>query len=149
MTDTTPPSSASRVRAAQVENAFPTPPRGQTPDTSFRINGRMSPAPFKLLNTRRAQSTPPDHIDKSVLRNPSRDNPSTLPTASDLEQSWSRSQLSKKRSQYYSDAFAYREPYNSAKERVIRDSMILADVKLNCCVRALPSPNEHSDRYLA
>lgn len=137
MTDPTPPSTASRVRAAQVENAFPTPPRGQTPDLSFRINGRMSPGPSKFLNMHRAQSTPPDLVD----RHPSREKPAQLPPASELEQSWSQSQLSKKRSQYYSDAFAYREPNNTAKDRVVRDSVIIADVKLNCCVRAASLPS--------
>jgi hypothetical protein len=132
MDDHTPTSTASHVRASQVENAFPTPPRGVTPDASFRINGRSSPAPAKLLNMQRAQSTPPELTNNHAFRHVSHS--SDLPDAASLEQSWSRAHLSKKKSQYYSDAFAYREPQNSARERVVRDSMIIAEVKLNCCV---------------
>jgi hypothetical protein len=134
MDEHTPTSTASHVRASQVENAFPTPPRGVTPDASFRINGRSSPAPAKLLNMQRARSTPPELTNDNAFRHVSYGTSSDLPDAASLEQSWSRAHLSKKRSQYYSDAFAYREPQNSARERVVRDSMIIAEVKLNCCV---------------
>lgn len=76
----------------------------------------------------RAQSTPPELTNNAKLA------PRGIPDTGNTEQTWSQRQLSKKRSQYYSDAFAYREPHNTAKERVVRDSMILAEVKLNCCV---------------
>lgn len=46
-------------------------------------------------------------------------------------------QLAKKRSQYYEDAFAYREPQSSARERVSRESMIMADVRTNVIVGGL------------
>lgn len=46
-------------------------------------------------------------------------------------------QLSKEKSQYYTEAFAYREATNTAKERVTRDSVIIAEVKLNHCVSSL------------
>ena len=130
MTDPTPPSSASRVRPAQVEDAFPTPPRGKIPDPAFCVNGRLSSAPDKFLNMQRAQSTPPELTNDPQLAN------RRIPGASSAEQSWSQRQLSKRRSQYYSDAFSYREPHNNAKERVVRDSIILAEVNLNCCVSA-------------
>ncbi|ETN46462.1 uncharacterized protein HMPREF1541_00647 [Cyphellophora europaea CBS 101466] len=134
MNDETPPSSASRVRAGQLENAFPTPPREKTPDPSTRLNGRLSPAPGRMLNLQRAQSTPPELSNETQLHRISRAPMGDLPDALSLEESWSRLHLSKKRSQYYSDAFAYREPSNTAKERVVRDSTILAEVKLNCCL---------------
>jgi Macrophage migration inhibitory factor (MIF) len=124
------PSSATCVKASQVENAFPTPPRGVTPDPNFRINGRLSPGPRKFMSVQeRAQSTPPE------LTNDRRFRSLTKGTGSEsLEQSWSRRALSKKKSQYYEEAFACREPYHTAKDRVVKDSVILADVKLNCCV---------------
>lgn len=134
MNSTTPASSTSRVRAATVEDAFPTPPRGLTPDASFRIHGRISPAPGKFLSIVRAQSTPPEMTNDAKFRHISRGTTGDLPDSSGLEQSWSKLHLSKKRSQYYSDAFAYREPHNSARERVTRDSMIVVEVKLSCCV---------------
>jgi hypothetical protein len=46
-------------------------------------------------------------------------------------------QLAKKRSQYYEDAFASREPMSSARERISRDSMIMADVRTNVIVGCL------------
>ena len=132
----TPLSSASRVKASPVENAFPTPPKpAESSASTFPlINGRTSPAPGKFMNVQRAQSTPPQFTDDSRFRSLTRGTVGDLPDAQSLEQTWSRRHLSKKRSQYYSEAFAYREPSNTAKDRVVRDSVILAEVKLNCCV---------------
>lgn len=42
--------------------------------------------------------------------------------------------LAKRKSQYYGDVFAHREPNNSARERVSRESPILADVRTNVIV---------------
>ena len=52
------------------------------------------------------------------------------------EQTPERRELAKQRSQYFSDVFAQREPSTSARERVTRESMIMADVKTNVIVRA-------------
>lgn len=43
-------------------------------------------------------------------------------------------ELTKRKSQYYGDAFAYREPNSSARERVSRESMIMADIRTNVIV---------------
>jgi hypothetical protein len=134
MSEHTAPSSASHVNASHVENAFPTPPRAATPDPLLRVNGRLSPAPGKLLNMGRAQSTPPELPNDRHLRHISRGTTGDTVESSSLSQSWSRLHLSKKRSQYYCDSFAVREPLNTARERVIRDSMIVAEIKLNFCV---------------
>ena len=130
----TPPSSASRVKSSHAEDAFPTPPRRETLNGSMHINGRPSPAPGNFMNLERAQSTPPQLTDNSRFRSLTRGTVGDLPDADNLEKSWSKLHLSKKRSQYYSDAFAYREPNNTAKDRVARDSVVLAEVKLNFCV---------------
>jgi hypothetical protein len=130
------PSSTSRINGAAVENAFPTPP---TIDTArlddFHLQGRMSPAPRKLISMQRAQSTPPELTQSNhfgILTKTSRG----LADLTTLEENWNRIRLSKKKSQYYEDAFAYREPNNSAKERVAKDSIVLAEIKLNCRVSA-------------
>jgi hypothetical protein len=47
-------------------------------------------------------------------------------------------ELAKQKSQYYGDVFAYREPNTSARERISRESMIMADVRTNVIVSALP-----------
>ena len=133
---TSTPSSTSRINGTAIENAFPTPPAGgPAPGNDFQIKGRMSPAPHKFL-LQRAQSTPPEltHSNQfGILTRASQG----LSDAATLEHSWSRLRLSKKRSQYYEDAFSYREPNNTAKERIAKDSVILVEVKLNCCVRSI------------
>ena len=45
--------------------------------------------------------------------------------------------LAKQRSQFYEDAFASHEPMSSARERVSRESMIMADVRTNVIVGIL------------
>ncbi|EXJ61736.1 hypothetical protein A1O7_02165 [Cladophialophora yegresii CBS 114405] len=130
------PSSTSRINGTAVENAFPTPPTGDTaPENASRLNGRISPAPRKLLPLQRAQSTPPE-LSHSTQFGVLTKGSQGLSDLASLEHSWSKLGLSKKKSQYYDNAFAYREPNNTAKERVAKDSVILAEVKLNCCVES-------------
>lgn len=43
--------------------------------------------------------------------------------------------ISRRKSQYYSEVFAYREPNLTARERVNRFSVITAEVKTNVIVR--------------
>ncbi|KAG9239229.1 Tautomerase/MIF superfamily [Amylocarpus encephaloides] len=43
-------------------------------------------------------------------------------------------QLARKKSQYYHDVFAYREPVSSARERISRESMIIAEIKTNVII---------------
>ena len=134
---TSTPSSTSRINAMSIENAFPTPPTGdQVPDNLFRLKGRMSPASKRIMKPQRAQSTPPEitHANHFGILTKSADG--QLSDVASLENSWQRLHLSKKKSQYYDEAFAYREPNNTAKERVAKDSVIMAEIKLNCCVRS-------------
>jgi len=46
-------------------------------------------------------------------------------------------EFARKKSQYYQEQFAYRESNTSAKERLTKDSMIMADVRTNVIVRAV------------
>ena len=52
-------------------------------------------------------------------------------------------QLARKRSQYYQETFAAQEPNSSARERVSRDSMVIAEIKTNVIV----SPSFVLDQY--
>lgn len=134
------PSSPSRHRSQRKNQEdytpFPTPPEDGfgTPllTPSHRVKGRMSPAPNKLLEMVRASSTPPDIGFPQRRKTTPRDSSNGLISVTNLEQSWKKQELSKKKSQYYDEAFAYREPNNSAKDRVSRDSVVTAAVKLNC-----------------
>jgi len=49
-------------------------------------------------------------------------------------------ELARRKSQYYGDVFAYREPNGSARERVSKNSLIMADVKTNVIVSSFPLP---------
>lgn len=42
--------------------------------------------------------------------------------------------LAKRKSQYYGDVFAHREPTTSARERIMKESMVMADVRTNVIV---------------
>ncbi|OQV11076.1 hypothetical protein CLAIMM_14976 [Cladophialophora immunda] len=134
---TSTPSSTSRINATAIENAFPTPPTGENvPENAFHLKGRMSPAPHKFPLMQRAQSTPPDLTRPSQFAIGAKSSQGQPSDVASLEQSWSRLRLSKKRSQYYDDVFAYRESNNTAKERVAKDWVILAEIKLNCCLES-------------
>ncbi|EXJ54864.1 uncharacterized protein A1O5_12930 [Cladophialophora psammophila CBS 110553] len=134
---TSTPSSASRINATAIENAFPTPPTGDNcSESAFHLKGRMSPAPHKFLPVPRAQSTPPELTHSSQFAILTKSSHGQTSDVASLEHSWNRLRLSKKRSQYYDGAFAYREPNNTAKERVAKDWVILAEIKLNCCVES-------------
>jgi hypothetical protein len=110
-----------------TSDIFPTPPK--------LADLWPAAAPKMVLEFRRAASTPPEVTNENSRRMPSRTLARELPTASQLATTWDRQQLSKKRSQYYGEVFAYREPHNTAKDRVTRDSVIMAEIKLNCKVR--------------
>lgn len=47
-------------------------------------------------------------------------------------------ELARKRSQFYGDAFAYREPVSSARDRVSRDSIVLCEIQTNVIVSQGP-----------
>ncbi|KAK5951525.1 hypothetical protein OHC33_007581 [Knufia fluminis] len=123
------PSTASRIRPAPVENAFPTPtpPRRQESRRSeSQRSGRQSPAPGRLFLFGKSSPAPKEHKSVEALRsNVSRGGSNGLSSASELEKSWQRKELSKRTSLFFDQAFAVREPYNSARERVARDAMML------------------------
>lgn len=52
----------------------------------------------------------------------------------------SKPELTKQRSNYFEDAFAVKEQVHPAKERVISESIVMADVKTNVIVSAMFCP---------
>jgi hypothetical protein len=139
------PSSASRINATTLENAFPTPPTGDhASDTLFRLRRTASPVPKRMMAQQRAQSTPPEITHANQFGILTRSANAQLSDVASLEHSWQKLHLSKKKSQYYSEAFAYREPNNTAKDRIAKDSVVLAEIKLNCCVRHMDRSSRSS-----
>jgi hypothetical protein len=104
---------------------------------SIQTVGQASPSPprAKPLPPKRAASTPPETTNENCLFRPSRGAVGELAPISNSQQSWHSQQLSKKRSQYYENAFAYRETSNNARARVTKDCLVMAEVKLYCKVR--------------
>lgn len=94
-----------------------------------------SPADSDKMDTSRpSTSLSPIVIEgQRITRDISRGTPGDITNLS-MPKSPEESQLAKKRSQYYNDAFAYREPASSARERVSRDSMILCELVTNVIV---------------
>ena len=130
-TDSSSPHHANTTSSAEV---FPTPPRENHTHLTGYNGGRNSTVPRRMTDMQRAASTPPE-INREVARPTlSRSKENNIDQITTLRRSFDRQQLSKKKSQYYSDAFAYRESNNSARERVHRDSLVIADVKISKAV---------------
>lgn len=132
------PSTASRVRPAPVENAFPTPTpprRDNSRRSESQRSGRQSPALNRLVQFGKSSPAPKEYKSIEALRsNVSRGGSNGLSSASELEKSWQKNDLSKRTSQFFDQAFAVREPHNTARDRVARDSMIVVELRTNCCV---------------
>ena len=116
--------------SAEVDRSTPPADVFATNKTTSQPSSR--PSQFQLL--KRAVSTPPEKRNESVLVRSFRGAGTELSSASDLQQSWDRQLISRKRSQYYESAFAYREA-STARARVTKDSLVTAEVRLNCKVR--------------
>lgn len=129
------PSTASRVKGAPVESVFttPTPIRDLTKDS---IPGRRSPSapPIPFIFVPKSSPAPRQHKSVEVLGTNARNRSSVMSAASDLEKQYMQKEVSKKNSQHFDQAFAVREPYHSAKSRIYKDSMIVLELQLNCCV---------------
>lgn len=133
------PSTASRVKPTAVENAFPTPPRRDPSRASEpQRSGRQSPAAARLFGLGKMSPVLKEHKSAEVLRTQAiRGHMLGPSTANELEKVRERKEIAKKNSQYFDQSFAVRESYYSAKERVTRDSVMIVEIQLNCCVSSL------------
>ncbi|KAK5069649.1 hypothetical protein LTR64_008330 [Lithohypha guttulata] len=130
------PSTASRIKPAPLENAFPTPPRRNPSRASEGpVEGRQSPVPGRLFGISKSSPAVKEYKSQEILRSSvSGAHNSGLSSSNEVEKSWRSGQVSKKNSQFFDQAFAIREPYYSAKERVTRDSLIVVEFQYNCCL---------------
>lgn len=97
-----------------------------------KADSRSSLPSRKIAHSKSAAFTPPETTNENCRGAYSKSRAGELPSASHLSTAWDRQQLFKKRSQYFGDVFAYREPHNTAKHRVTRDSIVVVDLKINC-----------------
>lgn len=129
------PQPSSKTSTARGEGSFSSLTSEPFPTPSLRLKARSCPAQANVQSLKSAASTPPEIADENRRPVASDGLVRNLPSVSSLEKSWNRQQLSKKRSQYYDEAFSCLEPSNSARYRVAKDSVVTAEVKLNCIVR--------------
>ncbi|KAL8713437.1 MAG: hypothetical protein Q9225_006781 [Loekoesia sp. 1 TL-2023] len=122
-------------------NAFPR-PAGHAVPVSKRDNGLISPArsTFSFADevepvTMQA-SNKPDIIDEKQISGPlGRGSPGDAALMAMVNRDRASTDLSRKKSQFYSEVFAYREPNGTVRDRVNRYSVITAEVKTNVIVK--------------
>lgn len=118
---------------------------GQTLQVSKRDNGLISPAKSTFsFNDDEPESQPvsnmPDLIDeKKISRNISRGAPGDAALMSMVQRDQEGTDLARRKSSYFTEVFAYREPNLSPRERIYKHSVITAEVKTNVIVRTCSS----------
>lgn len=94
----------------------------------------LPPSPAESdMETPLPTESPLSKKELRIIRPLNRGTPGDQAISSDSKSSQQK-ELAKQKSQFYRDAFAQREPITSARERVSRESMIIADVKTNVIV---------------
>ncbi|KAL9016028.1 MAG: hypothetical protein Q9185_006594 [Variospora sp. 1 TL-2023] len=137
----TPPRSALSSRNSIEANKFPR-EAGHVIHYARRENGLTSPA--KSTFSFADDSEPvamqvfnkPDLLDEKHLSGPfSRGSPGDAALIAMVSKDQASTDISRRKSQYYSEVFAYREPNLNPRDRVNRFSVITAEVKTNVIVK--------------
>ncbi|KAL6720572.1 hypothetical protein ACLMJK_002496 [Lecanora helva] len=120
-------------------NDFPT-PAGQMFHVTKRDQGLVSPAQssfsFPDEEEPHAISTPRDMIEeKEPAKRLDRGTPGEGMVMSAANGTLQQQELRKKKSQFYTEVFSYREPNLSPKERIYKDSIVTAEVKTNIIIK--------------
>lgn len=128
-------------------NDFPT-PQGQIFTVTKRDRGLVSPVESSF--SFRDEDSPihalsaSDLIDDRTMARPLvRGTPGDSALALDADDDIQQTDVRRKKSQYYTEVFAYREPNLSPRERICKDSVITAEVKTNVIVRFALHPPLH------
>ena len=130
-------------RRTPTANDFPT-PYGRDYGKDFTVNkrdqGLVSPTASSFsfiedeMQPHAVSTTGSIMEEKGVVRDLSRGTPGEGSHAPSINGDSPIKELSKKKSQYYESSFASREPALNCRERVYKDSPILAEVKTNVIV---------------
>ena len=97
---------------------------------------QLPPSPADSVELKSDQMSSPSALvreEQRITRGINRGAPGDQAIFSDAKTP-EQKELAKRKSQYYGDAFAYREPNSSARERISRESMITCDIKTNVIV---------------
>ncbi|KAI4139355.1 MAG: hypothetical protein L6R39_006328 [Caloplaca ligustica] len=137
----TPPRSGLSSRNSIDADEFPR-KAGRVLNLSKRDNGLISPAQssFSFADEIEPISMPPsnkpDLLDERQISGPlGRGSPGDAALMAMVNRDRASTEVSRRKSQYYSEVFAYREPNQTARERVNRYSVITAEVKTNVIVK--------------
>ncbi|KAL8906827.1 MAG: hypothetical protein Q9171_006107 [Xanthocarpia ochracea] len=99
--------------------------------STFSIGDEVDPKPMPL-----PASDKPDMIDETQISGPyGRGSPGDAALIAMVNKDRASTDLSRRKSQFYSEVFAYREPNLTARDRVHRYSVITAEVKTNVIVK--------------
>ncbi|PGH26455.1 hypothetical protein AJ80_01768 [Polytolypa hystricis UAMH7299] len=71
----------------------------------------------------------------SLTKELSRGTPTDGSVTASLKKSPSQQEMAKKRSQYFDEVFASREPYNTPRHRVNQDSIVVVEIKTNIPIK--------------
>lgn len=95
----------------------------------------MTPNPERILNFLKPNLPPQRHkSDAASSVDVEKHYSKALPVVTDVEKEWQRQDLSKKTSAYFEEAFAVRQPYNQAKQQILKDSVIVVEIRVNFAV---------------
>lgn len=97
---------------------------------------QLPPSPADSDSNEMRAPTEPTAEEKRLTRQIDRGAPGDGAIFSD-KKTPEQKELAKKKSQFYGDVFANREPNTSARERIGRESMIMADIRTNVIVGVL------------
>ncbi|KAA6406589.1 MAG: hypothetical protein FRX48_09644 [Lasallia pustulata] len=116
-------------------------PAGQSLSVSKRDNGIISPTKptFTFLDEDPADqdATPDSDLfdEKRITRHMKRDPPGTRSVMSLSNRSREEVESSERKSKFYGEVFAYREPHLSARDRISGDSIVTAELKTNVIIK--------------
>ena len=136
-----------------LANEFPR-QAGQTLKVAKRDNGLISPAKSTFsFNDDEPEPEPvsnlPDLIDeKQIARHITRGAPGDAALMSMVQRNQEGTDLARRKSQFYTEVFAYREPNLSPREKICKNSVITAEVKTNVIVRTCSPSNPYCSNEL-
>lgn len=109
-----------KSKGALIDNNTILPP---SPADSMTIENHVDSGPLDQTDKER------DRITNQIERG----TPGDAAIFSDKKTPEQR-EAAKRKSQFYNDEFAYREPLTSAKERIVKESVVIADIRTNVIV---------------
>lgn len=127
------------VRApTPTANDFPT-PQGQIFNVTKRDQGLVSPAQssfsFPDEEQPHAISTPRETMEEQAMtKHLDRGSPGDGAIVAATNGTPQQQELRKQKSQFYTEVFSYREPNLSPKDRIYKDSVVMAEVRTNVIV---------------